>query len=173
MVTTTRFTRTDYMRLPEGFPAQLIDGALIKEPAPTIWHQWVVGRLYRGLCEKVGENRVLFSPVDFTVDDENVYQPDVAVFARPFSIDPHAREIETPLLVAEVLSESTAPYDLGTKARRYLEKGVQEVWLVDPEARTIEIRTPAGTTRIGPDGTAVSSVVPGFSVRVEALLRSG
>ena len=39
------FTRIDYNRLPQGFPAQLIEGAFVEEPAPTYGHQNVVGRL--------------------------------------------------------------------------------------------------------------------------------
>ena len=43
-IQTTKFTRADYMALPEGFPAQLIRGQLIKEAAPTPWHQVLVNR---------------------------------------------------------------------------------------------------------------------------------
>ena len=53
------FTRDDYMKLPEGFPAQLIDGELVREPAPTYNHQRTVGRLYLVLCRLVGDD--LFS----------------------------------------------------------------------------------------------------------------
>ena len=85
MVTATepRYTRADYLRLPEGYPAQLVDGALVREPSPAPWHQWVTARLYNSLCDRVGRSRVLFSPVDLTIDDRNVYQPDVMVFERP------------------------------------------------------------------------------------------
>ena len=31
----TLFTRADYDRLPEGFPAQLIHGWLVRDPAPS------------------------------------------------------------------------------------------------------------------------------------------
>ena len=36
---TTRFDRADYMRLPEGFPAQLIGGFLVRDPSPVTGHQ--------------------------------------------------------------------------------------------------------------------------------------
>ena len=169
MSRTTRFTYADYQRLPEGFPAQLIEGDLVKEPSPTIWHQRVVGRLHLAFCGFFGEDRVLVSPVDFAIDDENVFQPDVVVFGAPLRVGPEDREIETPRLVVEVLSPSTASYDVGTKARRYLEKGVEEVWLVDREARTIEIRTPAGSTVLAPGDTVLSVVDDGFRLDVETL----
>ena len=32
---TALFTRAQYDQLPEGFPAQLIEGDLVRDPAPT------------------------------------------------------------------------------------------------------------------------------------------
>ena len=42
------------------------------------------------------------------------------------------------LLVAEVLSPTTARHDRLTKRRIYMEEGVGEYWIVDADARTIE-----------------------------------
>ena len=41
METMTFFTRRDYEALPEGFPAQLVDGFLVREPSPSYGHQLV------------------------------------------------------------------------------------------------------------------------------------
>jgi Uma2 family endonuclease len=54
-------------------------------------------------------------------------------------------------------------------ARRYLAAGVEEVWLVDREGRTIEIRTPARTTALGPGETIRSGIGGGFVLGVDAL----
>jgi Uma2 family endonuclease len=71
MVTTdqAKFTRADYMALLEGFRAELLDGMLVKEPAPTGWHQYIVGRIHRVLADLVGLNRTLFSPIDVFIDE--------------------------------------------------------------------------------------------------------
>ena len=42
----TRFTLREWMALPEGFPAQLFDGQLVREPSPTYGHQDLAGHLY-------------------------------------------------------------------------------------------------------------------------------
>ena len=68
-IQTTKFTRQDYMALPEGFPAQLIRGQLVKEPAPTPWHQVLVVRLADMLRRLAGLDRVLLSPIDLFVDE--------------------------------------------------------------------------------------------------------
>lgn len=44
-----------------------------------------------------------------------------------------------PDLVVEVLSPSTAAYDRATKLLIYADAGVPEVWLIDSQAKTVEI----------------------------------
>ena len=162
----TKFTRADYMALPEGFPAQLIRGQLIRDPAPTPWHQVLVLRLADELRAVAGADRVLVSPVDLFIDDENIPQPDVVVLPRGTRIGPQVREIPVPDLVVEVLSPSTRSYDRGVKTGIYLDAGVAEVWLVDPETRGIELMTPLGSV-----ANPVSAVVPGFCLDPECLFR--
>ncbi len=53
------FTRADYDRLPEGFPAQLIEGFLVKQPAPTYGHQALVLELALKLVARVGRPLVV------------------------------------------------------------------------------------------------------------------
>ena len=45
-----------------------------------------------------------------------------------------------PDLVAEILSPSTAVRDRGIKLERYRHFGVPEYWIVDPDARAIDVR---------------------------------
>ena len=77
------FTRTDYRKLPEGFPAQLVQGELVREPAPPYLHQCLVTRVLGELLELVGYRRALCAPVDVEMDELNVYQPDLVVLAEP------------------------------------------------------------------------------------------
>ena len=50
--------------------------------------------------------------------------------------------MKTLLLAVEVLSPSTARADRFTKRRLYQEVGVATYWIVDPDRRCIEVRTP-------------------------------
>ena len=159
---TAKFTRADYERLPEGFPAQLIDGRLVRNPSPTIRHQRIVGELFINLLEVAGEGRVCFAPLDVFIDDLNVLQPDILVFAE--SPANETREVPIPVLVAEVLSPETARWDKGFKARTYLAAGVREVWLVDPIRKEIEIRAKGQSVKSRDTIEAVSLAVPGFRV---------
>lgn len=162
MVTTTKFTRDDYMALPEGYPAQLVEGDLVKSPSPTYGHQRLVLRLGRRLSELIGESRVAIAPMDVFLDRHNVYQPDVLVTPRPLAKD--VAEVGIPCLVIEVLSPSTRLRDRRQKLTHYLEGGVAEVWFVEPESETVEIVTLRGEERFRDDEVAASETVPEFRI---------
>ena len=161
---TTRgaYTRADYERLPEGFPAQLVNGWLLKDAGPTYGHQGAAGRLYRRLCEIVGEGRAFIAPIDVPIDDLNVYQPDVIVHREKVSWA--KRHAAIPLLAIEVLSPTTARRDRARKTPRLLKAGVEEVWLVDPEAGTVEVVDRDGRRVSSGDEPIASRAVPGFEV---------
>ena len=60
---TTLFTRADYVRLPEGFRAELLEGALVRDASPTYGHQ-TLATLIQGAClPLVGPRRVLQAPL--------------------------------------------------------------------------------------------------------------
>src|SRR5262245_5840405 len=85
----TLFTRADYERLPEGFPAQLIEGELVRDPSPSYGHQRIATEFFRRFLDLVGSRRVPLTPMDVGLDDHNGFQPDVVVRAVPgFSIGP-------------------------------------------------------------------------------------
>ena len=156
-----RFTVQDYAELPEGFPAQLIDGFLVKEE-PLYGHQQIVMRVLTTLARAIDPRYVLPSPVGVSIDEYNVFHPDVAVYSQipPF----HERRTLVPVVVFEVLSPSTRRRDRGYKCRRYLEVGVGEVWLVDSAERVIEIHTRSGARVARGAEVAASEIVSGFTL---------
>lgn len=154
-----RFTRTDYVRLPEDFRVELVEGGLLKMTPPTLDHQEAAGRIYEAL-RAVARERTFMGPVGVLVDEENVLVPDVVVLRAPPRRG--ARFVEDPLLVVEVLSPSTASRDRGTKTDLYLRAGAAEVWLVDLEAGSVSVRLPGAGRTVTNDEEAVSGAVPGF-----------
>ena len=156
------FTRREYDLLPEGFPAQLIEGCLVKEPAPTYGHQRIEHRILARLAALVGPDLAIPSPTDVGIDDHNVYQPDIVVL-RDFPPD-HVRDVGIPLLAVEVLSPSTRRRDREVKTRHLLEAGVEEVWLVDPEAAALEVHRREGPEEARGDTPLESRSLPGFSL---------
>jgi Uma2 family endonuclease len=154
------FTRADYDRLPESFPAQLIEGCLVKSPSPRYGHQHVVRRLLLALARRCDEECVLPAPTDVILDEYNVYQPDVVVFREPPPAEGRGEVL--PAACFEVLSPTTEERDRRHKLPRLLAAGVEEVWLLDHPSRTIEVHDRDGVRRAsGPEAIA-SIALAGF-----------
>lgn len=161
------FTRRDYDALPEGFPAQLVRGRLVKEASPVYGHQTLAFRIAKALDHLLPEDRIFVAPVDVPIDEHNVYQPDVSVFSQV--PPPGARCLLVPIVVFEVLSPSSRRRDRGVKCRNYLAAGVLEVWIVDADERSIEVHTSGGRVAARETQSAASHAIPGFALVPAAL----
>ncbi len=140
----TRLTYEQFRQLPEdGKRYELIRGQVHLTPAPSTRHQFVQlnlsNSLFNYLAEKpVGE--LLTAPLDVRLSDDIAVQPDII-----FVSNARTRIIQenfvggAPDLVIEILSPSTVAHDRTTKLTLYAEAGVPEVWLIDPQARTVEV----------------------------------
>lgn len=171
-----RLNVTYYKLLPEGAPYQLIEGELIMTPAPNPRHQIILGRLFRRLAEFVERSFkgfVLFSPIDVYLDDENAFQPDIV-----FISDARKEVIRKdgiygpPDFVIEILSPSTAHYDLREKFRVYERTGVKEYWIVDPEMNSVEVYVNKEgkfylTSKAEAGGEVDSLLLKGFKVNLD------
>ena len=136
-------TVKDYKLLPEGAPYQLIEGELIMTPSPNSLHQMISGNLFE-MIRKVAKEKcggtVLYSPIDVYLDEENVFQPDIVFISKERSAIIKEDGIHgAPDIVIEILSPSTAYYDMKKKFRVYERCGVREYWIVDPGMKGVEI----------------------------------
>ncbi len=130
-----------FKSLPEGTNIQLIENNLVMSPAPIPLHQWIIGEIFgelRSFFRKEKNGRVWISPSDLHLDDFNVYQPDLFVVLgtppqRPGRKMEHRGILD---LIVEVLSPSTARYDLHEKKEVYESFGVKEYWIINPEDYT-------------------------------------
>jgi Uma2 family endonuclease len=129
----------------DGQRYEVVHGELLVTPSPRPLHQRMVRRLCVALdlflaAHPVGE--VFMSPADLSWDPDTLVQPDifVAVPEEVRSLD--WSQVQRLLLVAEVLSPGTARFDRFPKRRRYQEAGVPVYWIVDPDARQVEVWTP-------------------------------
>jgi Uma2 family endonuclease len=110
-------------------------GVLIVNAPPTRNHQRWVGALYRAWwTAAAGRWEVLTGPQRVVADENNWADPDVAVWPLEPEADP-AGWTSTPVLVAEVLSPSTARRDQRIKPGLYGRAGV--TWLVMADPATV------------------------------------
>ncbi len=175
-----KFTYEDYCLLPEDRRYEVVDGELFLTPAPTLFHQAVKGRIKRLLddfIEPRGLGFVFDAPTDVVLSPHDVVQPDIlVVLGDRRSILTEKFVAGAPDLVIEVLSPSTEERDRIAKAKRYATFGVREMWLVDPQAKSIEVRTNTGDgfLRHGPyaEGETIrSTVLAGLEFAVEPVFR--
>ena len=125
-------------------------------PSPDRFHQDILGNLHfilRSHLEKNPSGSIHLAPSDVQLTDLNIFQPDlyyVSNTQRAILTDQGARG--APDLIVEILSPKTAKLDRGLKREVYARSGVEEMWIIDPALKKIEvyrfakaIDVPAGT----------------------------
>jgi Uma2 family endonuclease len=156
---------------------ELWDGELVMSPSPRPGHQKLVLRIARLLedfvqARQLGE--VFVSPLDVVFSARRAAQPDVIFIAQANRGIIQDRIRGAPNLLVEVISEGTWRRDRIEKKALYEQFRVAEYWIVDPEARTIEVFTlKQGAYQLharGEGSEAVASkVVPGFKLSFRQL----
>ena len=136
---TKRWTRADYYELAEqgwfrGQRVQLIEGEIIQMPPQGHEHAKAIMLITRWLHQTCGEF-LIRCQMPLNAPGESDPEPDVAVLAE--SIDELKDHPRTALLVIEV-SDSSLTLDR-RKASLYAAAGVREYWIVNLEARCIEL----------------------------------
>ena len=115
-------------------------------PPPAINHQRSSGKLFRKMADYAEDNdlgEVLEAPCGVRLPGQSVpIEPDI-LFIKKERLGIIGRQyVEgAPDLIVEILSPSSIAYDRTDKFRAYQKAGVSEYWLVDYEAKTVELFT--------------------------------
>jgi Uma2 family endonuclease len=177
------FSYADYLAWPEHERWQLLDGHAYAMAPPSTAHQRVVFELGRQIgnqlqgkpCQGFSAPMGVRLPVGGEADDDvrTVFEPDLLVVCDPSKID--ARGVRgAPDFIIEVLSPSTAAFDLVDKRQRYESAGVGELWLIDPVSSVLTVYRREGEPfaaadiRVGQGRLAVQSV-PGLVLELDFL----
>ena len=137
-------TVADYMQLPDDGPRyELIEGELLMAPAPNRYHQEIASNLVLILAAYVKEHRsgkIYFAPFNVIFDERNVLQPDIIYFsnARASALT-RAGATGAPSLAIEILSAGAEKRDRVLKRKVFARSGVEELWLIEPEKKSIEL----------------------------------
>jgi Uma2 family endonuclease len=152
-VETYRFSVEEFNKLGEAGifdeddRVELLDGEIIVMSPIGSQHAGTVMRMISVFAARLAE-RALINPQNPAVLDEfSEPQPDITLLTpkADYYTSAHPRP-EDILLLVEV-SDTTLGYDRGRKLRKYAEREVREVWIVDLTTQAIEqFRAPAGST---------------------------
>lgn len=127
---------------------ELINGkAYNMTPAPSSFHQFIVGELHFALRTFFQNQRcyVFTAPFDVLLSEKNQYdtpdhviQPDLTIVCSKNQIFKNGCH-GAPAFIIEVLSPATALKDYNEKFNLYQKFGVHEYWIVDPGHRTVHV----------------------------------
>ena len=174
-----KFTVADYMTTSDFKRLHLLDGEILPVPTPPIRHQQVLGNLASLLFDFVESNHLgecFFGPLDVVLSNHDVVQPDILfVSSNRSGIVTKANIQGAPDLVVEILSPATVDWDRGYKLGLYAQRGVQEFWLVDPDANTVEVFTASAsgfnhTSTYNKRHALTSPLLPGLCIELGKVL---
>jgi Uma2 family endonuclease len=167
----------DWVHRPENANKwfELVRGEAIELPPPMKLHGVVAinaGGLLRAYT--IARNKGYVTGNDAGVilerDPDTVRGPDVALYEDAESFEElHPKYGEfPPRLAVEVLSPSDRADRVQRKITDYLRNGVELVWVVDPETRTVTVYRPDNGPRLFQEAEELTGedVLPGFRCRV-------
>lgn len=143
VATSTRITWDDLLKMPEdNRRREIIDGELIVSPSPLANHQRVLLKLVNVIenflqANPVGE--VFFAPLDTIFEQQQVLQPDLLYVSNGRASIVSRWVFGAPDLAVEIISETSRRRDEVRKRELYEQFGVQEYWIVDPEADHVTV----------------------------------
>jgi len=130
------YNESDYDNLPEDVRAELIDGQIYYQVAPSRIHQEILMELSTTIKNyiksKNGPCKVY--PAPFAVklfNDKTIVEPDISVICdRDKLTDKGCSGV--PDWIIEIISPTTSGHDYIRKLNLYANAGVREYWIVDP-----------------------------------------
>lgn len=139
-------TYADLAALPEHVKGEIVDGVLYTQPRPRGEHSTIEGMAFADLHVPFHRGRggpggwwILPEP-GIELPRAAEFSPDVAGWRRTrMPQRPKGRITMVPDWICEVLSPSNRVYDLNVKRRFYAEVGVQHLWYIDPDVRTLTV----------------------------------
>jgi Uma2 family endonuclease len=144
-IKTKKWTLAELHRLPDdGNKYELVRGELFVTPPASDEHETIAAMLGEILVPYVRAHRLghVYRPRAVLRYSGSEVEPDLMVRrAHPDrrGDDSDWTRAPTPILVVEILSEFTRRRDREDKRSLYLDAGVEQYWIVDPEDRCITV----------------------------------
>ena len=136
------YTEADYYALPEDVRAELIDGQIYYQAAPSRIHQKILGKIHQRISNyidsKSGSCEVY--PVPFAVklweDEKTIVEPDISVICDRDKLTDRGCT-GAPDWIIEIVSPGNSSHDYIRKLNLYADAGVREYWIVNPMQQSI------------------------------------
>jgi Uma2 family endonuclease len=166
----------EFMALPcDGMHHELNEGELVvRQPAKRI-HSRCQTEWARVLANFVTANKIgeVYVEFGYRLSSNTLRAPDVSFVSNSRMQPTEGYYHGSPDLAIEVVSPDDSALDLREKVKQYLDAGTQQVWVVYPKVKQVEVHGPGNTVRIfGLDDTIEAPhLLPGFQLSVRAILQ--
>ena len=163
---------------------EIVDGVLITQLAPTLYHQIVLQKIAARLAgfieDEIKAGMVFFGPLDFLIQREPLYvrQPDIMYMnsertglRTSADLKDMDYAVIPPDLVVEVLLPDEIDWVVESRIRDYHRAGVYECWLARLASESIEIldltgETPKSASVFSGNDVLNSDRLPGFELNL-------
>ncbi|EXG80194.1 Uma2 family endonuclease [Cryptosporangium arvum] len=140
----------DALRADVPFRTEIVDGNLIVNPRPSLWHNDVIAVVRNKLVGAAPAGQWAYPDSEIRWIDHGEVRRSLApdVLVAPKHLRDEKRPFAPPdvvLLVVEVESRSSTRIDREAKPRQYAELGIPAMWRIEEGPRVVEYRlTPDG-----------------------------
>jgi len=173
-----RYTYADYLQWEGPQRYQLFNGEAFQMASPSVTHQGIL----MGLSSKFDNwlqgkpCKVFASPLDVRLfpqkdnSDNTVLQPDLLVVCDKDKLAKGSVN-GAPDLVIEIVSPSNNYRELFLKFQYYLEAGVREYWVIEPEEKKVQVHVYENGRYISAvykDSARISvAILPGLEIALD------
>lgn len=136
------YTEEDYYNLPEDIRAELIDGKIYYQAAPSRIHQKILSYLHirigNYINAKGGSCEIYPAPfaVRLFEDRKTIVEPDISVICDKNKLTDQGCT-GAPDWIIEIISPGNSSHDYIRKLNLYADAGVREYWIVNPMDKTV------------------------------------
>lgn len=136
------YTVEDYYNMSEDIRAEIMDGQIYYQAAPSRVHQEILmeisGIIRDYIKSKGGSCKIYPAPfaVKLSDDDKTIVEPDISVICDITKLTDKGCT-GAPDWIIEIISPSTSGNDYIKKLNLYADKGVREYWIVNPKRKEV------------------------------------
>ncbi len=179
MATTPKtLTYEEWLKLPEAEGVEeVVNGEIVKMPPNKLSHAYTVENLADLLKATLDRSTVQVLVTIFGLvirrDPVTTRVPDIGVFIKKNIIEQDGYIHSAPELLVEVLSPANTRAERAGKLKDYESLGVPEVWVVSPEAQTVEVllleNGRLATSRLLREGQLTPARFPEAAIEISAI----
>jgi len=128
-----------YNYIDDPIVLEMIDGKVYMMSRPNDRHLMLEGNIYNIFTNYFRKNKkkcVVIIERQLYLDDSTYVQPDLMVYCKNNN---EKKNRKVPVIVVEILSDSTWKKDMTVKMKKYAELEIEEYWIIDPRSKRLSI----------------------------------